>query len=151
MDPDQRERHTSQRDGRWRAPTRTGTWFRLIRRSRRSATPHRLITRGSLVFERAVHAELLRALDVDVPRIRVRGELFARFGREPGTYYTMAGEVVVERTVYRRFGVRNGPILDPIQLGAITEDLFHAGEQLTAFCRRYIAPGRWVLRGALIG
>jgi hypothetical protein len=80
------------------------------------AETEKAIANLTAAVERAAHAELLRALDVDAPRIRVRGELCARFGREPGTYYTMAGEVVVERTVYRPVGERNGRILDPIQL-----------------------------------
>src|SRR5690606_4235636 len=75
-----------------------------------------LIAERTAAVERAAHAEVLGALEVDAPRIRVRGDLYARFGREPGTYYTMAGEIVVERTVYRQVGVRNGPILDPVKL-----------------------------------
>lgn len=80
------------------------------------AATERAVAERTAAIERAAHAGVLRALDVDAPFIRVRGELFARFGREPGTYYLMAGEVVNERTVYRAVGVRNGPILDPIKV-----------------------------------
>ena len=80
------------------------------------AATEKAIAARTAAIERAANAEVLRALDVNAPRIRVRGDLFARFGREVGTYYTMAGEVQVERTVYRQVGVRNGPILDPIQV-----------------------------------
>lgn len=80
------------------------------------AETEKAIAERSAAVERAAHAEVLRALDVDAPRIRVHGALYARFGREPGTYCTMAGEVVAERTVYRPVGERNGPILDPIKL-----------------------------------
>jgi hypothetical protein len=80
------------------------------------AQTERVIAERTSAIERAAHAEVLRSLDVDAPRILVRGELFARLGREPGTYRTMAGESVVERTVYRQVGVRNGPILDPIAI-----------------------------------
>ena len=80
------------------------------------AETEKAIAEQTAAIERAAHAEVLRSLDVDAPRIRVRGELFARLGREPGTYRTMAGESVVERAVYRQVGVRNGPILDPIAL-----------------------------------
>lgn len=80
------------------------------------AETERAIADRTAAVERAAHAEVLRSLDVDAPRIRVRGELFARLGREPGTYRTMAGESVVERAVYRQVGVRSGPILDPIAI-----------------------------------
>lgn len=78
------------------------------------AETERAIAERTAAMERAAHAEVLRSLDVDAPRIRFRGELFAKLGRARGTYRTMAGESVVERTVYRQVGVRNGPILDPI-------------------------------------
>jgi len=80
------------------------------------AQTERVIAEKTAAVERAAHAEVLRSLDIDAPRIQVRGELYSRFGREPGTYFTMAGEVVIERAVYRQVGVRNGPILDPIKL-----------------------------------
>ena len=82
------------------------------------AETERTIAEKTAAIERAAHVEVLRALDVDTARVRVHGTLYTRFGREPGTYFTMAGEVVVERTVYRQVGVRNGPILDPINLRA---------------------------------
>lgn len=80
------------------------------------AETEKAIAEQTAAIERAAHTEVLRSLDVDAPRIRVRGELFARLCRAPGTYRTMAGESMVERAVYRQVGVRNGPILDPIAL-----------------------------------
>jgi len=74
------------------------------------AATEKAIAEQTAAVERAAHVELLRALDVDAPQIRVRGKLYGRFGREPGRYSTMAGEVVVERTVYRPVGERNGRI-----------------------------------------
>ncbi len=79
------------------------------------AETEKAIAEQTAAVERAAHAEVLRSLDVDAPRIRVQGVLYARFERTPGRYFTMAGEVVVKRSVYRRVGVRNGPLLDPIQ------------------------------------
>lgn len=78
------------------------------------AETEREIAEQTAAVERAAHAEVLRALDVDAPRVRVRGVFFNRIGRAPCAYSTMAGDAVVERTVYREAGVRNGPILDPI-------------------------------------
>jgi len=76
------------------------------------------IAEKTAAIERAAHVEVLRSLDVNAPRIRVRGVVCNRIGREPGTYFSMAGDVVAERTVYRPAGVRNGPIVDPIALRA---------------------------------
>jgi hypothetical protein len=80
------------------------------------ADTEKTIADRTAAIERAAHAQVLRALDVDARRIRVRGEVYAWFGREPGTFFTMAGDVVVERNVFRPVGVRNGPILDPIRV-----------------------------------
>ena len=80
------------------------------------AATEKAIGEQTAAIERAAHAATLAALDVDAPRIRVRGAVYARFGRVPGRYFTMAGEVDVERAVYREVGVRNGPLLDPIKL-----------------------------------
>lgn len=79
------------------------------------AATEKAIAERTAAIERTANAEALRALDVNAARIQVRGDLYARLGREVGTYYTMAGEVQLERTVYRQVGVRNGPILDSIQ------------------------------------
>lgn len=61
---------------------------------------------GSLTaaVERAGHAAALQALDIDAPSVVIDGERYSRAGRYPGTYYTMAGAVEVERTLYRRRG-----------------------------------------------
>ena len=80
------------------------------------ARTERTLAERTAAIERAAHAEVLRACAIDAPRIRVRGDVYVRFGCEPGSYFTMAGEVVVERTVYRQVGVRNGRLLDPIQV-----------------------------------
>ena len=69
-------------------------------------------------IERAAHGSILAALDVDAPKIRVGGELHTRVGRYEKTYYTMAGPVAVERSVYRRDGERNGRVVDTISLRA---------------------------------
>ena len=78
------------------------------------AATERAIAEHTAAVERAAHVEILRSLDVDAPRVRVHGEVYVRLGRERGTYGTMAGRVVIERSVYRQVGVRNGLILDPI-------------------------------------
>lgn len=80
------------------------------------AVTETLIAEQTAAIERAAHKEVLRSLDVDALRIRVRGEQFAKIGRAPGTYHTLAGDTAVERSIYRQVGVRNGPILDPIAM-----------------------------------
>jgi hypothetical protein len=79
------------------------------------------IAERTAAIERAAHTKILSSLDVDAPRVRIGGEMYTRIGREPGTYNTMAGPVIVERAVYRQEGVRNAPVVDAITLrtGAI--------------------------------
>jgi len=76
---------------------------------------------AAAAVERAAHEATLASLDVDVPMITVGGVLHRRLFRHEGTYYTMAGEVRVLRTIYRRSGIRNAEVLDPIsrKVGAI--------------------------------
>jgi len=66
--------------------------------------------------ERASHRVVLQALDVDRPRVHVGRETYARVGRGPSTYYTLAGSVEVTRSLYRKEGERNGKVVDPVSL-----------------------------------
>lgn len=59
---------------------------------------------------------ILRSLDEDAPMIRVDGRSYRRLPPEPKTYRTLAGEVTVDRHLYRAADVRNGPTLDPIAI-----------------------------------
>jgi hypothetical protein len=68
--------------------------------------------------ERAMLGEMLSLLDVDAPRVMIGGREHTRVGRYPKTYYGMAGPFVVEHSLYRRLGERNGPTVDPIALRA---------------------------------
>jgi hypothetical protein len=67
-------------------------------------------------IEKAAHQVILERLDVDEPRVLIRGKEHARVGRYPATYYTMAGPVEVDRSLYRAAGDRNGPTVDAISL-----------------------------------
>lgn len=69
-------------------------------------------------LECAVHGDVLHTLDIDSEQVVISGVLHNRVGRYPATYYTMAGPVVVERSLYRAADVRNGPTVDPISLRA---------------------------------
>lgn len=69
-------------------------------------------------LERDVVRRLLRGLDIDAAHVRVDGRLHARVGRYKATYRTQAGEVQVERSLYREVGVRNGPTVDAVSLRA---------------------------------
>ncbi len=57
---------------------------------------------------------ILASLDVDAPVIRVEGRRYRCIGIEPKTYRSLAGEVTVQRHLYRAADLRNGPLLDPI-------------------------------------
>lgn len=70
--------------------------------------------------ERQAQGLLLSALDVDAPFIEADGRRFRRIGRETATYRTLAGEVPVERALYRPVGERNGKVVDPVSLRAGT-------------------------------
>lgn len=68
--------------------------------------------------ERAAHGIILRSLDVDAPRVVIEGARYSRVGRYAQTYYTMAGPIELERSLYRRDGDRNGAVVDPVSLRA---------------------------------
>lgn len=65
-------------------------------------------------IERAAHQSILAALDVDAPAVVIDGRVHTRVHRAEGRYYTLAGDVVVERSLYR--AARNGPVVDAISL-----------------------------------
>ena len=46
--------------------------------------------------------------------VRIDGRVYTRVHRAEGRYYTLAGDVVVERSLYR--AERNGPVADSISL-----------------------------------
>lgn len=74
-------------------------------------------------LERAAHQVVLQALDVDAPHIEVEGTLYRRVLRSFGNYYSMAGPVEVERSLYRKAGERQGATVDAISLriGAVAD------------------------------
>jgi len=69
-------------------------------------------------IERAGHLAVLKSLDVDRPSVVIGGARFAKVGRCEATYYTLAGPVVVERSLYREVGRRNAKVVDPVSLRA---------------------------------
>jgi hypothetical protein len=64
--------------------------------------------------ERAAHESILVAFDVDAPSVVIDGRVHTRVCRSEGRYYTLAGDVVVARSLYR--ATRNGKVVDPIAL-----------------------------------
>ncbi len=67
-------------------------------------------------IETQSHGVLLRAADLDAPRILVDGEVHRRVGRHAATYYTAAGPVVVERSIYRPTDGKGERTVDPVSL-----------------------------------
>jgi hypothetical protein len=67
-------------------------------------------------IERAAHRTILAALDIDAPVVHIEGRRYTRVHRAEGRYYTLAGDVVVERSLYR--AERNGRVVDAISLRA---------------------------------
>ena len=67
-------------------------------------------------LERDATRRLLQECDLDSPAIRVNGKRYTRVGRYAAPYYAKAGEVTVERSLYREDGRRNGKTVDTISL-----------------------------------
>lgn len=80
--------------------------------------------------ERAAHQSILAALDIDAPTVVIDGRLHTRVHRAEGRYYTLAGDVVVERSLYR--AIRNGPVVDAISVRAGALDGVWLPETATA-------------------
>jgi len=75
-----------------------------------SAFERRLHAR-MMTLEREILAEHLAAADVDAPELLIDGVLHRRVLRAEQTYLTTAGEVVVERTLYRPRSDPNAPVV----------------------------------------
>src|SRR5262249_24694607 len=71
----------------------------------------------------AGHQAILQGLDVDQPRVRIDGQVYAAVGRYKAAYYTMAGPVEVTRTLYREVRERNAKTVNAVSLrtGAVDE------------------------------
>jgi hypothetical protein len=81
------------------------------------------LAEGAAAIERASHQAVLQGLDVDQSRVVIEGKRYGRVGRYAAAYYTMAGPVVVERTLYRELGQRNAKTVNAVSLrcGAVGE------------------------------
>jgi len=64
------------------------------------AAVERELAARTAAIEAQSHGLLLRAADLDAPRILVGGKVHRRVGRYPATYFTSAGPVVVERSIF---------------------------------------------------
>lgn len=75
-------------------------------------------------IEREAHGVSLAALDVDEARLRINGVLHHQVGRHATAYKTRAGEVQVERTLYRPSGGRDENAVNTVTLraGAIADE-----------------------------
>jgi hypothetical protein len=83
----------------------------------------RQLAEGAAAIERAGHQAVRQGLDVDQPRVAIGGKGYARVGRHAAAYYTMAGPVVVLRSLYREVGQRNAKTVNAVSLraGAVEE------------------------------
>ena len=101
------------------------------------------LAQGSAALERAAHAAALQLLDVDAPLVTIDGQSYRRVMRSPGSYYTMAGEVSVPRTLYRKLGERTAATVDAISLrcGVVGDGWLPSTAEAMAWeCQR--APAR---------
>lgn len=72
------------------------------------------LAEGAAAVERGAHQSVLAGLDIDAPQVTVDGQVFTRVLRSEGRYYTMAGDVALERSLFR--AERNGTVVDTISL-----------------------------------
>lgn len=63
-----------------------------------------------------VMAEELARLDVDVPDVMIDGVRYHRVLRTPSTYVGIAGEIRLERTLYRASGARQAVV--PVEVAS---------------------------------
>lgn len=78
------------------------------------AQVERDVSERTAAVERAAHHRILSALDIDAPTVVIEGRPYTRVHRDDGRYYTLAGDVVVTRSLYR--AERNGKVVDPVSL-----------------------------------
>jgi hypothetical protein len=69
-----------------------------------------------MAFERDVVAEEMAKLDVDVPAVLIDGRVHRRVLRQSQTYMTAAGEVTVERWLYKDRADGEGRCVSPMEL-----------------------------------
>jgi len=69
-------------------------------------------------IERQSHRVMLQALDVDAQNVMIDGKPYRRVLRDEATYHTMAGDVVVMRSLYRERGTHRGKTVDAVSLRA---------------------------------
>jgi hypothetical protein len=93
------------------------------------------IAEGVAQIERAAHQGVLQSLNVNAPRLMIRGKTYERVGSSDGNYYTLAGPCQVHRTLYREAGQPNGPVVNPVSLrvGAVLEGWLPKTAQAIAF------------------
>jgi hypothetical protein len=69
--------------------------------------------------ERAAHQVMLRSLNIDAPEVLIDGKLYRRVLSDvPASYYTMAGDVSVDRTLYRSREDDSAGTVDVVSLRA---------------------------------
>lgn len=74
-------------------------------------------------IECAAHEPALTALDIDAPGVTIDGRMYRRVLRSTASYYTRAGAVSIERSLYREAGNRESPAIDVVSLRAgVVED-----------------------------
>jgi hypothetical protein len=88
----------------------------MARRSQDFSTFERELHQRVMAFEREILARELAGMDIDEPEIMIEGIPHRRTLRSKQTYLTSAGEVVVERTLYRPRGDPYAPAVAAVDL-----------------------------------
>jgi hypothetical protein len=69
-------------------------------------------------IERQSHKAMLQALDINAPAVMIEEKRYRQVLRDDATYHTMAGDVVVTRSLYRECGTHHGKTVDVVSLRA---------------------------------
>ena len=80
------------------------------------AVVERVVAAVGADVQRALHQPILAACDRTAPHVEIGGELHRRVGRYDATYYTLAGPVVVPRTLYRVASLPTAKTVDPVSV-----------------------------------
>lgn len=87
-------------------------------------------------IECAVHAHLLSALNIDAERLVIGGILHRRVMNQEGDYHCQAGDLKVNRTLYRPLHDEFAKTVDPVSLrsGCVGKGWLPATATALAFC-----------------
>lgn len=113
------------------------------RRNEDFATFERELHQRVMGLERELLASELSAMDIDAPEVFIEGVAHRRALRAKQTYLTSAGEVVVERTLYRPRSGPSAPVVSALdrEVGIVDGYLTPVAANLALYVVTELTPG----------